>query len=453
MSVLCLGEVWLELNAATAPELTETFRAQTGGWGAGFCRQYAALGGQAALLAQLGADPFGRKLAARLARDGVDCSLLCFTDAFPTPVVFTGADTALPYRAHTAGLALRPEQLEAAPFRGASAFCFSSAGLVDSPLRLAHLEALAAARDAGALCCYLPRLAQAAPYWPQREALCQTALQFLDRADVLFLEESDLLLLFGSRELRTALFALFTGHVQLIFFYKKDRILAFTRSVMASAAKKDQSPALVLYRMEQMGIRNTQYIIARHHDTKHPHCHLVFNRIDNEGNLISDSNERIRNAKVCRALTKEYGFYFAPKNSKARNKSRLRPHQLRKYNLRSSVLDAQVNSRSWNDFISTLKGQGIDMRFNHAENSDKIRGISFCMDEFSIAGSKLDRDLSFNNLCTMLGDVAAELIIQPHQVITPGGGGGTNNEQGGRDDKDKDNQRSEPFYKPSKRRR
>ena len=32
--------------------------------------------------------------------------------------------------------------------------------------------------------------------------------------------------------------------------------------------------------MEQMGIRNTQYIIARHHDTKHPHCHLVFNRID-----------------------------------------------------------------------------------------------------------------------------------------------------------------------------
>ena len=106
----------------------------------------------------------------------------------------------------------------------------------------------------GALCCYLPRLAQAAPYWPQREALCQTALQFLDRADVLFLEESDLLLLFGSRELRTALFALFTGHVQLIFFYKKDRILAFTRSVMASAAKKDQSPALVLYRMEKMGI-------------------------------------------------------------------------------------------------------------------------------------------------------------------------------------------------------
>ena len=176
--------------------------------------------------------------------------------------------------------------------------------------------------------------------------------------------------------------------------------------------------------MEQMGIRN-----------------------------ISDSNERIRNAKVCRALTKEYKLYFAPKNSKARNKSRLRPHQLRKYNLRSAALDALAVSRSWNDFLGILKGQGIDMRFNHVENSDKIRGISFCMDEFSIAGSKLDCDLSFNSLCVTLGNVTTELIIQPHQAITSSGGGGTSNEQGWRDDKNKDSQRNEPFYKPSKRRR
>ena len=205
--------------------------------------------------------------------------------------------------------------------------------------------------------------------------------------------------------------------------------------------------------MEQMGIRNTQYIIARHHDTKHPHCHLVFNRIDNDGNLISDSNERIRNAKVCRALTKEYKLYFAPKNSKARNKSRLRPHQLRKYNLRSSTLDTLAASRSWHDFFRMLKEKGIDVRFNRAENSDNIRGISFCMDEFSIAGSKLDSDLSFNRLCATLGNVATELIVQPHQAIVSSAGGGTNNEQGWRDDKNKDNQRNEPFYKTSKRRR
>lgn len=198
--------------------------------------------------------------------------------------------------------------------------------------------------------------------------------------------------------------------------------------------------------MEQMGIRNTQYIITRHHDTEHPHCHIVFNRIDNDGNLISDSNERIRNAKVCRALTKEYKLYFAPKNSKARNKSRLRPHQLRKYNLRSSTLDALAASRSWHDFFRMLKEKGIDVRFNRAENSDNIRGISFCMDEFSIAGSKLDSDLSINRLCATLGNVATELIVQPHEAIVPSAGGGTSNEQGWRDDKNKDNQRNEVLY-------
>ncbi len=93
------------------------------------------------------------------------------------------------------------------------------------------------------------------------------------------------------------------------------------------------------------------------------------------------------------------------------------------------------------------------MRFNRVDNSDKIRGISFCQDGYSVAGSKLDRDLSFNSLCVTLGNVTAELIIQPHQAIISGGGGGTSNEQGWRDDKDKDNQRYEPFYKPSKRRR
>ncbi|THG62139.1 mobilization protein, partial [Bacteroides faecichinchillae] len=104
-------------------------------------------------------------------------------------------------------------------------------------------------------------------------------------------------------------------------------------------------------------------------------------------------------------------------------------------------------------FLGILKSQGIDMRFNRTDNSDKIRGISFCQNEYSIAGSKLDRDLSFNSLCATLGNVAAELVVQPHQAITSGGGGGASNELGWRDDKDKDNQRNEPFYKPSKRRR
>lgn len=205
--------------------------------------------------------------------------------------------------------------------------------------------------------------------------------------------------------------------------------------------------------IERMGIRNTQYIIARHYDTQHPHCHLVFNRIDNDGNLISDSNERIRSTKVCRALTEEYGLYLAPKNSKARNKNRLRPHQLRKLNLRSATLDALAESHSWKDFLSALKVRDTDIRFNRNKASDNIRGVSFSQGETCMAGSALDHDLSFNSLCTALGSLTEELLLQPHQAVISNAGGGTSNSLGWRDDKDKNVPKNEPFYRPFKRRR
>ena len=35
--------------------------------------------------------------------------------------------------------------------------------------------------------------------------------------------------------------------------------------------------------MQMMGITDTQFIIVRHHNTDNPHCHIVYNRINNEG--------------------------------------------------------------------------------------------------------------------------------------------------------------------------
>lgn len=244
--LFCLGEAWVELGADTVPELAETFRVSVGGWGTAFCRAYVRAGGHAALLSQLGADPFGRKAAAQLAADGIDCTHLCFTDAARTPVVFSGAGKLLPYRAPSAELLYAPEQLDAAALRGAFALCFSSGCLLDSPARLTHLKAIAAARDAGAFVCYAPRMAEAAPCWPDAATLRETALQFFPQADVLLLKDSDLVPLFGSHELRTALFSLFSGHVELILYSSSDNIILFTRNVLLQAATSDLTEAQFL---------------------------------------------------------------------------------------------------------------------------------------------------------------------------------------------------------------
>ncbi len=45
---------------------------------------------------------------------------------------------------------------------------------------------------------------------------------------------------------------------------------------------------IALEYMELMGIRDTQFLLFRHHNTANPHCHLVYNRINNEGKTITD---------------------------------------------------------------------------------------------------------------------------------------------------------------------
>ena len=60
-----------------------------------------------------------------------------------------------------------------------------------------------------------------------------------------------------------------------------------------------------------MKITDTQYIIVRHQDREHPHVHIVFNRIDNNGKTISDKNDMYRNEQVCKKLKARHGLYFA----------------------------------------------------------------------------------------------------------------------------------------------
>ena len=114
----------------------------------------------------------------------------------------------------------------------------------------------------------------------------------------------------------------------------------------------------------------------------------------------------------------------------------------RKLNLRSATLDALAESHSWKDFLSALKVRNIDIRFNRSQASDKVHGVSFSQCGISLAGSTLDRDLSFNSLCTTLGNLTEELLLQPHQAIISSAGGGTSNSLGWRDEKDKNSPRT-----------
>ena len=94
------------------------------------------------------------------------------------------------------------------------------------------------------------------------------------------------------------------GHIALSF--KPDDKPRLTDDFMAKIA---------LEYMQMMGITDTQFIIVRHHNTDNPHCHIVYNRINNESKLLSDRNDYRRNEQVTKALKSKYGLTYGTDKS------------------------------------------------------------------------------------------------------------------------------------------
>ena len=198
-----------------------SFMPRIGGAPVNVCGAFARLGGQAALLTQLGNDPFGHMLADRLAGYGIDVSRVPFTDAANTALAFVslgtdGSRTFSFYRNPSADLLYAAEQIDPDWFRDAFALHFCSVGLVESPMRGAHSAAIRAVQDAGALVSFDPNLRF--PLWPDREALRRTVWEFLPQADILKISDEELEFLTGTADIRAALPALFTSRVQLILY-------------------------------------------------------------------------------------------------------------------------------------------------------------------------------------------------------------------------------------------
>ena len=149
--------------------------------------------------------------------------------------------------------------------------------------------------------------------------------------------------------------------------------------------------------MEQMGIRDTQFIIARHTDRNHPHCHIVFNRVDNNGKTISDKNDRYRNEKVCKALTEKYGLYMADGKEHV-NTERLRPHDKAKYDIYEALKQELPKVTSWEQLREALHKQGIMTEFKYSRTGGRVEGVKFIKGKHVFSGSKIDRKFSFANI-------------------------------------------------------
>ncbi len=176
------------------------------------------------------------------------------------------------------------------------------------------------------------------------------------------------------------------GHISLNFSAQdKDKI---TNEMMVTVARDY---------MQKMGIKDTQYIIARHFDKEHPHIHLCFNRIDNKGKTISDKNDRYRSEKICKELTAKYGLYLSPGKEKVKI-NRLKDPDRTKYEIYNLLNQLVPKSKSWKQLLYNLNRYGVDSQFKYKGQTDEIQGITFTKNGYSFTGSKVDRMFSYSKI-------------------------------------------------------
>ena len=143
---------------------------------------------------------------------------------------------------------------------------------------------------------------------------------------------------------------------------------------------------IALEYMDLMGIKNTQFILGRHHNTDNPHCHLVYNRINYDGKVISSQNDFKRNEIATKKLKDKYRLTYAEDKSKTNVKKLHDPERV-KYEIHNAVKAALKRSRTWWDLGSQLQKQGIGMTFKINRRTGKNEGLSY---------SKLNEQLSWD---------------------------------------------------------
>ena len=162
------------------------------------------------------------------------------------------------------------------------------------------------------------------------------------------------------------------GHIALSF--KPEDKALLTDEFMAKIAREY---------MELMGIRNTQFILVRHHNTDNPHCHLVYNRIGYDGKVISSQGDYKRNEIATKLLKDRYGLTYAEDKGKT-NVEKLHALERVKYEIFNAVKAALRYSGTWKE-------------------PEDIQGIRFTKDGQTFKASQISREFSFARLNARLG--------------------------------------------------
>ena len=202
--VAALGELLIDFTQNGLSEQgNPLFEANPGGAPCNVLAMLRKLGKRCAFLGKVGADGFGRQLAAVAADAGIDLRGLRYDEEVHTTLAIVqtlpGGDRDFSfYRKPGADLRLSAEELDEDLLQDCKIFHFGTLSLTGEPCRGATQKAVALAREAGALISFDPNLRP--PLWDsQEEARAQIAWG-LGQCDILKIADNELLFMTGTED-------------------------------------------------------------------------------------------------------------------------------------------------------------------------------------------------------------------------------------------------------------
>jgi hypothetical protein len=168
------------------------------------------------------------------------------------------------------------------------------------------------------------------------------------------------------------------------------------------------------------GLSCSQYLIARHHDTRHEHIHIIASRIRMDGSVVSDSWDYRRSEVIVRQLEKEFGLEATPcSNSRVAQKveekgiettvadrraqTRKQKHHKSgkppiKQQLAALIDEATASHPTVTELIGRLQRQGVIIHPQFSTKGLFKEAIAYELDGVRIAGNKIGSAYSFPGL-------------------------------------------------------
>ena len=171
----------------------------------------------------------------------------------------------------------------------------------------------------------------------------------------------------------------------------------------------DMMAQIVAEFCDMVGIRNTTMMFARHYDTEHPHGHLVWSRVDNEGNLMNESFFNNKCWRACRQLEEKYGLVCAiKKREKKPSRGKVNNKDMARIEMREKIEKAVQEARTWHEFKDLLRKENVTMFFRASVHGKGVVGVVFSDGEYKFSGSHIGKEFGLQNLDRLFGGELAK---------------------------------------------